>query len=64
MLCSLANLDQGNLSTIQDLEKQAGVTVLAFSCQDLEAAPLDDSTLKELQSLEKKLGLSLVAVKV
>ena len=64
MLCSLANLDQGNLSTIQDLEKKAGVTVLAFSCRELEAAPLDAAVLSQLQSLEEKLGLSLVAVKV
>ncbi|MCB2226416.1 MAG: hypothetical protein KQH53_07030 [Desulfarculaceae bacterium] len=63
MLCSLANLDQGNLTSIQELEKQAGVTVLAFSCQDLTPAALDAAVLSQLQSLEEKLGLSLVAIK-
>ncbi len=63
MLCSLANIDQGKLSSIQELEKKTGTTVLAFSCSDLEAAALDESALTELQGLEKELGLNLVAIK-
>lgn len=63
MLCSLANIDQSKLASIQELEKKTGATVLAFSCSDLEAAALDDSALNELQGLEKDLGLSLVAIK-
>lgn len=63
MLCSLANLDQGKLAKIQELEKKTGATVLAFSCSDLKAADLDPAGLNALQGVEQELGLSLVAVK-
>ncbi len=63
MICSLANKVEGtNLQTINDLEKDLGKTLLAFSCHDLKASSLSADELKKIQEVENKLGVSLVAV--
>ena len=63
MLCSLSNLDQATLKTIQGLEEETGTTLLSFSCQDIQPADLDEAVLAKIQKLEKDLSISLVAVK-
>ncbi len=62
MLCSLSNLDESALKSIQNLEKETGKSLLSFSCQDIKAADLSDDVLTKIQQLEKKLSISLVAV--
>lgn len=62
MLCSLSNLKEQDIAEVKQLESDLGITLLAFSCHDAEAAALDTETLTKIQSVENKLGLSLVAV--
>ena len=63
MICSLSSKVEGtNLQTINNLEKDLGKTLLAFSCHDLKAASLNADELKKIQDAENKLGVSLVAV--
>ncbi len=64
MLCSLSNLDQEKIAAIQNLEKETGKTVLAFSCKDIKPSMLTAEQLSKIQKLEKDLSLSLVAVDV
>lgn len=63
MLCSLSNLDEQNITEVKQLESDLGITILAFSCHDLETDAVDAETLTKIQAAENKLGLSLVAVK-
>jgi len=63
MLCSLSSkLDKGALTSIQNLEKELGKTLLAFTCHDLKPAALSGDALARIQKLEKDLAISLVAV--
>jgi len=63
MLCSLATkLGDDQLAQIGTLEKELGVTLLAFSCHPLDPAAIDDGQLARVKALEEKLGISLVAV--
>ena len=62
MLCSLSNLKEQDIEQIQAAEKDLGVTLLAFSCQDMSPASLEADKLEKIQALESKLGLALVAV--
>lgn len=61
-VCGYSNLNETTVKKINDLEKDLGIPILAFSCNQLEAAPLNDSQLKKLQAAESELGVSLVAV--
>ena len=63
MLCSISNLKDHDVDQVKQLEAELGVTLLAFSCHDTEAALLEKETLEKIQAAERKLGLSLVAVK-
>ena len=63
MLCNLSNLNDKDIEQVKKLEKELGITVLAFSCHEAEPAMLDKSVLDKVQAAEKELGLSLVAVK-
>jgi hypothetical protein len=62
MLCSLSSLETEKIDAIQNLEKELGKTVLAFSCHDIKPAQLSAADLEKIQDLEKKLSLSIVAV--
>ena len=62
MLCGIAKLENDKLETIQNLEKEVGKTLVAFSCHDVKPAELSSEQLTKIQEAEKKLGLSLVAV--
>jgi hypothetical protein len=62
MLCSLSNLDQPRIDAIQNLEKETGKTLLAFSCKDFKPSMLTSDQLAKIQKLEKELSLSLVAI--
>jgi len=63
MLCSLASgLGQEDLGEITRLERDLGVTVLAYTCHEVEPASLDDEQLGRLRDLEDTLGVRLVAV--
>ena len=62
MLCSLSSLEKEKINAIQNLEKELGKTVLAFSCHTIKTAQLSAAELQKIQSLEKELSLSIVAV--
>ena len=63
MLCSLTTrLSDDQLARIGTLEKELGVTLLAFSCHPLDPAAIDDAKLSRVKELEEALGVSLVAV--
>ncbi|WP_321496083.1 hypothetical protein [uncultured Desulfobacter sp.] len=62
MICSLSNLKDQDVAQIKDLEKELGVTMLAFSCHDTKPTTLENATLEKIQALEKNLGVALVAV--
>ncbi|MCG8617069.1 MAG: hypothetical protein MI802_12690 [Desulfobacterales bacterium] len=62
MLCSLSNLKEQDVQEIRNIESDLGITLLAFSCHDVEPSILEKEKLDKIQSIEKKLGLSLVAV--
>ena len=63
MICSLSNVKNVDLGKIKAIEKELGVTLLAFSCHDTTFANVDAEVLKKIQAVEKDLGVSLVAVK-
>jgi hypothetical protein len=63
MLCSLSTkLGETEIGQIDALEKELGVTLLAFSCHSVDPAGIDDAQLARISELEQKLGVSLVAV--
>ena len=63
MLCSLSTkLGDKDLAEIGTLEKELGVTMLAFNCHPVDPAEIDDRQLTSIKELEEKLGVSLVAV--
>lgn len=62
MLCSLSSLTEQDLRTINDLEKDLGKTLVAFTCHKVNPAEVDEPTLKRIRELEEKLGMALVAV--
>jgi hypothetical protein len=63
MLCSLSTkLRDEELAEIRVLEKELGVTMLAFSCRPADPAEIDDRQLTSIKELEEKSGVSLVAV--
>jgi hypothetical protein len=63
MLCSISTkLGEAELGEIGALEKDLGVTLLAFNCHPLDPAEIDDGQLTKITELEERLGVSLVAV--
>jgi hypothetical protein len=63
MLCSLASkLGDKELGEIEALEKDLGVTVLAFSCKAIDPATVSEDQLTRIREVEDKLGVALVAV--
>jgi hypothetical protein len=63
ILCSFSKPGTDELKEIQDLEKELGVTLLAFSCPETRLAPnLTDVQIKKIQAVEEKVGMILVAV--
>ncbi len=63
MLWSYSKLDKATVESIEKLEKNLNVTLLAFSGTNIKNAKLTEDELKQIEELEGKLGLSLVAVK-
>ncbi|WMW24016.1 hypothetical protein RE474_07855 [Methanolobus sediminis] len=64
MLWSYSKIDEAKVKTIEELEKKLGVTLLAFSEQDIKNAELTSDDLEQIKTIEGELGLSLVAVKM
>ncbi|TQD26718.1 hypothetical protein [Methanolobus vulcani] len=64
MLWSYSKIDESKVKTIEELEKKLGVTILAFSGQDIKNAELTSDDLEQIKAVEGELGLSLVAVKM
>jgi len=63
MLCSIStNLDSNKIDKIQNLEKEIGKTLLAYSCHDSGIAAIDDNSLDKIRAAEEELGVVLVAV--
>lgn len=63
MMCNLSSLKTDQLSKINDLEKELGTPLLAFSCRDLKPANVSEEQLNKIKALETHLGMSLVAVR-
>ena len=64
MLCSLATkLGDRELGEVAALEREIGVTILAFACHDVEPAEADERQLGRIREVEERRGVSLVAVK-
>jgi hypothetical protein len=57
-----ANLEEDTLRDVQNLEKEIGCPILAFSFYDLEPAKLDEEKLAILQEYEKGRCICLLAV--
>ena len=62
MLCNLSSLKSEDLAKINQLEKELGAPLLAFSCRDLQPADVSEEQLDKIKALETQLGMSLVAV--
>ena len=57
------NLGENTLKEVQNLEKEIGFPILAFSYYDLEPAKLDEEKLAKIQEYEKGKCICLLAVK-
>ena len=63
ILCSFSKPGVDELKEIQNLEKELGVTLLAFSCPETKLAPnLTDEQIKKIREIENKVGMILMAV--
>jgi len=64
MLCSVATkLGDQDLARIQALERETGLTVVAFARHPVEPAAVTSDQVDAIKGLEEELGLALVAVK-
>jgi hypothetical protein len=64
MLCSVATkLDEESLARIKALEKDTGLTLVAFACHPLEPATATPEQVGAIKELEEELGMALIAVK-
>ncbi len=61
-VCGYSKIGKQQLETIDQLEKELGTTILAFSCNDVLAAQLSKEQLGRLQALEQEIGVSLIAL--
>jgi hypothetical protein len=62
MIYGYSKLDDAAVKTVQDLEKKMGVTIVAFTGQDVKTTDLSEADMKQVQETEAKLGVTLVAV--
>lgn len=62
ILCSFSKIGKGELEEVQSLEKELGISLLAFSCPEMKFAKLSEEQLKKVEELEKKLGVVLISV--
>jgi hypothetical protein len=63
MMCNLSSLKSEELLRINELEKELGTPLLAFSCRELKPAEISQEQLEKIKALETRLGMSLVAVR-
>jgi hypothetical protein len=64
MLCSLATkLGDEEIARIRALEKDTGLTLVAFACHPLDPASATPDQVDAIKGLEEELGMALVAVK-
>ena len=59
---TFSKLSKENMDAVSAAEGKLGVTLIAFSDENIKYAELNDDAVKEVKELEKKLGLSLVAL--
>lgn len=63
MICmGYASISPGQVEKVKGLEKEMGVTLLAYARPTYSA--LKDADLAKIRDLEKELGLSLVAYEI
>ncbi|MDE4907659.1 hypothetical protein L0665_03410 [Methanogenium marinum] len=63
MVCmGYASLSKGDIEKVKTVEKEMGVTLLAYEVPTY--SKLGDDDMKKIKDLEKDLGLSLVAYEV
>jgi hypothetical protein len=63
MMCNLSALKSEELLRINELEKELGTPLLAFSCRELKPGEVSQDQLEKIKALETQLGMSLVAVR-
>jgi len=64
MYCTISNnLKEKTVKKLKNLEKELGVTLIAFECKNPEFAELKGKDLEKIQEFEKKHNLSLLAFK-
>lgn len=61
-ICGYSKIGKQQLETIDQLEKELGTRILAFSCNDVLAAQLSKEQLGRLQAVEQEIGVSLIAL--
>ena len=57
------NLNENQLTELQNLEKELGKPLYAYSEFDVKIATLSDAELNKVKELESKLHLHILAVK-
>ncbi len=62
MICSYAAMEKEKLDSLQNLEKDLGAILLAFSCKVVKPAQLSSEQLEKIKELEKELGVVIVAI--
>ncbi|HJM83233.1 MAG TPA: hypothetical protein QF720_06550 [Nitrospinota bacterium] len=62
MLASLSSLQDESLQSVQDLEKELGNTLLAYTIHDFKPAMLSEEQISKIKELEGELGVALVAM--
>lgn len=62
MICSYVKVNEKDIKTLQEVEKEVGQTLLAIDCHDFKPAQLTSEQLERVQALEKELGVVVVAV--
>ncbi len=60
-VCGYSTIGKQQLETIDQVEKELGTTILAFSCYDVLAAQLSKEQFGRLRALEQGIGVSLIA---
>ncbi len=63
MFCGYSeNLSKDDVNLLNNLEKEIGKTILAFSCQDFKPSDISQEQIAKIADVEKKIGAVLVAV--
>jgi len=62
MIYSVSKLESDHVQAIEQLERETGRTLIAFSPLAVESDSVGDSDLEKIRELERRIGVMLVAV--